>query len=122
MKKDPSGTDSIETDRYPMVCSADILVGARHDSRFRAIRAGGPFANGLILAAGRPPLADSGSRFSLPCSDASRSVRGAGDDAQPHLESPQLRHVMHPSARTTAGVWHFVQNCAPSGNPRPGYP
>lgn len=33
----------------------------------------------------------------------------------PHFESPQLRHVTHPSMRTTALVEHFMQICASAG-------
>ena len=33
----------------------------------------------------------------------------------PHFESPQFRHVMHPSIITTAAVLHFAHSCAPSG-------
>ncbi len=35
--------------------------------------------------------------------------------AQPHLESPQERQVIHPSIIISATVLHFVQSCAPSG-------
>ena len=35
--------------------------------------------------------------------------------AQPHFESPQLRHVMQPSIMTTAAVLHLRHSWAPSG-------
>ena len=35
---------------------------------------------------------------------------------QPHLESPQLRQVMHPSTIITALVWHRAQSTASGGN------
>ena len=34
---------------------------------------------------------------------------------QPHLESPQFRHVMQPSIMTTAAVLQRPHSCAPSG-------
>lgn len=36
-------------------------------------------------------------------------------DHHPHLESPQLKHVMHPSILMTALVEHLVQSCASAG-------
>jgi hypothetical protein len=35
---------------------------------------------------------------------------------QLHFESPQFRHVIHPSIMTTAVMLHFPHNCAPGGN------
>jgi hypothetical protein len=32
-----------------------------------------------------------------------------------HFESPQFKHVIHPSISTTAAVLHFAHSCAPSG-------
>jgi len=42
-------------------------------------------------------------------------VRHDASLAQPHFESPQLRHVMHPSILITALVEHFAHNCASDG-------
>ena len=42
-------------------------------------------------------------------------AKGKGPRAQPHFESPQLRHVMQPSIMTTATVLQRPHSCAPSG-------
>ena len=44
-----------------------------------------------------------------------RVWQAKGARAQPHFESPQLRHVMQPSIMTTATVLQRPHSCAPSG-------
>ena len=83
------------TDNYLRV---DLGEG-KADTRIERIEITGLSDNGLIgiHAAARCQASLDGEAQNLASSENA-------DDAQPHFESPQLRQVMHPSIRMTAGV------------------
>ena len=72
MTKKPTGyrLGSYEAHRYPVGVSADILVGARHDSKMEATDPECPFTNATIRSAFRMTRFRSGSRAFLPCAEA----------------------------------------------------
>src|SRR5690606_34841789 len=56
-----------------------------------------------------------GSKSQLLGSPTTPHERPAFASGYPHFESPQFKHVKHPSIITTAAVEHFGHSCAPSG-------
>jgi len=112
------------SDRHP--AQAGFFLGGRRRRQMKKGEAapGHPMKIPLAVPDGRHPSVRCEISWGLswrPPRNSHRFCQSQGvwrsqvPHAQPHFESPQLRHVMQPSIMTTATVLQRPHSCAPSG-------